>query len=56
MFLFVFVFSNLQVPLGLDSNGLPLGIQAVATRNRDRHCIAVAEELERVFGGWRPPY
>lgn len=44
------------MPLGLDSNGLPLGIQVVATRNRDRHCIAVAEELEKAFGGWRAPY
>ncbi|KAL5278824.1 hypothetical protein ACFFRR_003445 [Megaselia abdita] len=45
-----------QVPMGLDSNGLPLGIQVVATRNRDRHCIAVARELERAFGGWVPPF
>uniref|UniRef100_T1GBS8 Amidase domain-containing protein n=1 Tax=Megaselia scalaris TaxID=36166 RepID=T1GBS8_MEGSC len=45
-----------QVPLGLDSNGLPLGIQVVATKNRDRHCIAVAQELERAFGGWVPPF
>ncbi|XP_053694837.1 fatty-acid amide hydrolase 2 [Sabethes cyaneus] len=45
-----------QVPLGLDPDGLPLGIQIVATRNRDRHCLAVAEELERVFSGHIPPF
>jgi fatty acid amide hydrolase 2 len=41
-----------QVPMGLNSQGLPTGVQVVATRNRDRHCIAVAEELEKEFGGW----
>lgn len=45
-----------QVPLGLDSKGLPLGIQVVASRNRDRHCLAVAEELDAAFGGWKPPF
>ncbi|XP_055539391.1 fatty-acid amide hydrolase 2 [Wyeomyia smithii] len=45
-----------QVPLGLDPDGLPLGVQIVATRNRDRHCLAVAEELERVFSGHIPPF
>ncbi|XP_013110498.1 fatty-acid amide hydrolase 2 [Stomoxys calcitrans] len=41
-----------QVPMGLDSNGLPLGIQVVANDMNDRLCLAVAEELERKFGGW----
>lgn len=45
-----------QVPLGLDPDGLPLGIQVVAGRNRDRHCLAVAEEIERVFNGRIPPF
>lgn len=45
-----------QVPLGLNPAGIPVGIQVVATRNRDRHCLAVANELERVFGGWVPPF
>ena len=42
--------------MGLDDDGLPLGIQIVATRNRDRHCLAVAEELDSNFGGWVPPF
>ncbi|XP_023296599.2 fatty-acid amide hydrolase 2 [Lucilia cuprina] len=45
-----------QVPLGLDANGLPLGVQVVANNMNDRFCLAVAEELERAFGGWVPPY
>lgn len=45
-----------QVPLGLDSEGLPLGIQVVAAKNQDRLCLAVAEELDRKFGGWVAPF
>jgi len=41
-----------QCPLGLDKNGLPLGIQIVAGRNNDRLSIAVARQLESQFGGW----
>lgn len=44
-----------QVPLGLGTRGLPLGVQVVARRDRDHVAIAVALELERVFGGWVPP-
>ncbi|MFL5841348.1 MAG: hypothetical protein ACJ77Z_12950, partial [Thermoleophilaceae bacterium] len=44
-----------QVPLGLDSKGLPLGVQVVAGRDRDHVSIAVALELERTFGGWVRP-
>jgi fatty acid amide hydrolase 2 len=43
------------IPLGLNPDGLPLGVQAVAGRDRDHVSIAVALELERVFGGWVPP-
>lgn len=44
-----------QVPLGLGRAGLPLGVQVAAGRDRDHVSIAVALELERVFGGWVPP-
>lgn len=44
-----------QVPLGLSSDGLPLGIQVVGGPGCDHLTIAVARELERAFGGWVPP-
>ena len=44
-----------QCPLGLGSNGLPLGIQIVASQNNDHLTLAVAEALEKEFGGWVPP-
>ncbi|KAK5641912.1 hypothetical protein RI129_010459 [Pyrocoelia pectoralis] len=51
----VLEFPATHCPLGLDSNGLPIGVQVVANNNNDRLCFAVAEELERAFGGWVPP-
>ena len=30
-------------------------MQVIAAPNQDRLCIAVAEELEKAFGGWVPP-
>jgi fatty acid amide hydrolase 2 len=44
-----------QVPLGLNPEGLPLGVQVAAGRDRDHVTIAVALALERAFGGWTPP-
>jgi fatty acid amide hydrolase 2 len=44
-----------QIPLGLNPRGLPLGVQAAAGPGRDHVAVAVALELERVFGGWVPP-
>lgn len=44
-----------NIPLGLGSEGVPLGIQCVANYNNDRLCLAVACELEKAFGGWVPP-
>ena len=44
-----------QVPLGLNEDGLPLGIQIVANEGQDHLCFAVAIELEKAFGGWRMP-
>ncbi|EDV56339.1 fatty-acid amide hydrolase 2-A [Drosophila erecta] len=49
-------FPATAVPLGkLGSEGLPLGVQIIANFNQDRLCLAVAEELERAFGGWAKP-
>lgn len=44
-----------QVPLGLSPDGLPLGVQVVAAPYQDHLTIAVAQELERAFGGWVTP-
>lgn len=43
------------IPLGIGTEGLPIGVQVIANRNQDRLCLAVACELERAFGGWRAP-
>ena len=45
-----------QVPLGLDGEGLPLGVQVASIPGNDHVTIAVALELERAFGGWVPPW
>ncbi|XP_029033097.1 fatty-acid amide hydrolase 2 [Osmia bicornis bicornis] len=42
-------------PLGLNKEGLPIGIQVVGGLYQDHLTLAVAEELERAFGGWVPP-
>jgi fatty acid amide hydrolase 2 len=44
-----------QVPLGLDSKGIPLGVQVVGMHHHDHLTVAMALELERAFGGWVPP-
>ncbi len=44
-----------QVPLGLNAEGLPLGVQVVSRHGNDHVTIAVAMELERALGGWVPP-
>ncbi len=44
-----------QVPLGLNAGGVPLGVQVAGVPGNDHLTIAVALELERAFGGWRPP-
>ncbi len=51
----VLEFPVTQVPLGLNGDGLPIGVQVVAGPGRDHVSIAVASELERGFGGWVAP-
>ena len=45
-----------QVPLGLNHDGIPLGVQVVGKHGYDHVTIAVARELERAFGGWVFPH
>ena len=44
-----------SIPMGLNSQGLPVGIQVAANHHNDRLCLAVARQLEHAFGGWVPP-
>ncbi|XP_054327412.1 fatty-acid amide hydrolase 2 isoform X3 [Pongo pygmaeus] len=44
-----------QCPLGLNAKGLPLGIQVVAGPFNDHLTLAVAQYLEKTFGGWVCP-
>ncbi|KHJ90841.1 hypothetical protein OESDEN_09303 [Oesophagostomum dentatum] len=44
----------LQCPIGLDSKGLPLGVQLVASYNCEWLLIAAAQQLSNAFGGWTP--
>jgi fatty acid amide hydrolase 2 len=44
-----------EVPMGLTASGLPVGVQVAAPHGEDHLSIAIALELESVFGGWVPP-
>uniref|UniRef100_A0A1B6GS16 Amidase domain-containing protein n=3 Tax=Cuerna arida TaxID=1464854 RepID=A0A1B6GS16_9HEMI len=44
-----------NIPMGLNKKGLPIGFQVIAAPYQDRLCFAVAQELERAFGGWVQP-
>lgn len=44
-----------QCPLGLDSSGLPFGMQIITAPYNDRLSIALAEHLEEKLGGWSQP-
>ncbi len=48
-------FPSTQVPLGLNRAGIPLGVQVIAAHGNDHLTIAVAQHLERAFGGWVVP-
>ncbi|GAB4215440.1 MAG: amidase [Sandaracinaceae bacterium] len=43
------------VPLGLGTEGVPLGCQVIAPRGEDHRGLAIALEVERTLGGWVPP-
>ena len=45
-----------SVPMGIGKEGVPIGIQVVGNFYNDHVTIAVAEELEKVFGGWVSPF
>ena len=43
------------VRCGASAEGLPIGVQVLATPWREDIALAVAAQLERAQGGWRPP-
>ncbi len=43
------------VPLGLNRDGLPIGVQIIGPHLEDRTTLAFARELERLLGGFRAP-
>jgi Asp-tRNA(Asn)/Glu-tRNA(Gln) amidotransferase A subunit family amidase len=45
---------SVAIPIRWQDNGLPLAIQVIAAQGNDEIALAVAGELERIFGGWRP--
>lgn len=44
-----------QVPLGLSSDGLPVGLQIVGGMFNDLLLMKLAEDIQEGFGGWIPP-
>lgn len=48
-------FPSVSVPLGLNSEGLPTGVQIIARPSCDHLCFRIATVLENLFGGWVKP-
>jgi fatty acid amide hydrolase 2 len=56
---YMMIFNTLGLPVtqvhtGFDKENLPIGIQVVGTPGNDHLSIAVAREMQKVFGGWKP--
>ena len=52
----VLEFPGTQIPMGVNKENIPLGVQILSIPGNDHKTIAVALELEKIFGGWRPPW
>ncbi len=44
-----------EAPTGFDNQSLPLGVQIIANRWNDSLSLLAAKDIEKAFGGWRPP-
>lgn len=44
-----------SVPTGLNAQGVPTGVQIIASEGMDHLGVAAAVALERALGGWTPP-
>jgi Asp-tRNA(Asn)/Glu-tRNA(Gln) amidotransferase A subunit family amidase len=45
-----------SVPVGFGADGLPIGVQIAAARNRDALTLGLAGMLEQDLGGWVAPW
>ena len=43
------------IPVGIDTNGVPFGIQVLGRRRCDEQLLDIAEEITTITGGFRPP-
>jgi fatty acid amide hydrolase 2 len=48
-------FPSTAMPVYYNEDGLPVSIQIIAARWNDHLTLAVAEIIEKTFGGWKPP-
>jgi amidase len=48
-------FPGVSVPVGLSSEGLPIGVQVIGRPHEEELVLAVAERLEQARGPWQPP-
>ena len=48
-------FPGASVPVGLSSEGLPIGVQIIGRPHEDELVLAVAERLEEARGPWQAP-
>lgn len=48
-------FPATNIPLGLNKDGIPLGLQVISGHNQDHLNFFMAKILEEAFGGWIPP-
>nr|XP_033192939.1 fatty-acid amide hydrolase 2-like isoform X1 [Bombus vancouverensis nearcticus]XP_033192940.1 fatty-acid amide hydrolase 2-like isoform X1 [Bombus vancouverensis nearcticus] len=59
-FMYLTVANVLGIPathctMGLNKQGLPVGLQIMANAGNDHLTIAVAKEIDKAFGGWQKP-
>jgi len=48
-------FPGVAVPVGMSSDGLPIGVQVIGRPYEEELVLAVAEAIERAKGPWRAP-
>jgi Asp-tRNA(Asn)/Glu-tRNA(Gln) amidotransferase A subunit family amidase len=49
-------FPGISVPLGMSTDGLPIGVQLIGRPHEEELLLAVAESLESARGPWQSPH